>query len=627
MNDLIVGIDLGTTNSEISMIRDGHPFVFPGADGDPILPSVVGVLEDGRLLVGKQARNQYAVAPERTIKSIKRRMGESVQVQLGAQSFRPQEISAIILKALKDRAEENLGHPISKAVITVPAYFNDTQRQATIEAGTIAGLEVVRILNEPTAAALVYDPDPTQALKVLVYDLGGGTFDVSIVQSEGGVVEVLASHGDTHLGGDDFDDLLLNHLSDQFLALHGVDPRENPISKARLLRACEDAKKKLSDLAVVRIQEEFLGEKDGVALHLDQEFSRVEFEELLEPLLMRTLSSVDRAMTDANLIPRQIDRIVLVGGSTRIPLISRLLEEKLGKPCHQEIHPDLCVAMGAAVQGAIIQGKRVGTVLVDITPHSLGIRTIDPDWDPYQFGDAATYHFSPVIRRGTALPTTRSESYSTISDNQPVVQIEIYQGESEDVRQNHCIGNFTIEGLSRVPAGNQILVQFDMSLNGTLKVSAKEKTTGLQKQIVIENKPQLLGSGDRVEASERLRNLWENEVSSPSESEVDDDESIEDAALLHRLISESPINSQELDEEQEIPELLSEPAEGQRETVMARALMDRAERLKSGAASEDQAEIDALIKKMQSALTDRNWNDLNTASTELTDILFYLEDS
>src|SRR5579864_903278 len=280
--DTIVGIDLGTTNSEIALVRDGQPFVFED-NSDPILPSFVGLSEDGRLLVGKAARNQWVVAPERTVKSIKRKMGQDVKVRLGDQEYRPQEISAMVLRALRDRASQQLGTTVTKAVITVPAYFNDAQRQATREAGELAGLEVVRILNEPTAASLTYDPSQRELRRMLVYDLGGGTFDVSIVQAQEGVIEVLASHGDTQLGGDDFDDLLLKHVADKFQAEHGIDLRANVVSRARVLRAAEAAKRQLSYHPFVRVEEEFIAEKDGQALHLNMEIGRTDYEALIQP--------------------------------------------------------------------------------------------------------------------------------------------------------------------------------------------------------------------------------------------------------------------------------------------------------------------------------------------------------
>src|SRR3954464_1605470 len=306
----IVGIDLGTTNSEVAMVQGGKPAVF-AEDGDPIVPSFVGLSEDGRLLVGRSARNQWALAPERTIKSIKRKMGQDVKVKLGDQEYRPQEISAMILRALKDRASRELGVEVRKAVITVPAYFNDSQRQATREAGELAGLEVVRILNEPTAASLTYDPSQRELRRMLVYDLGGGTFDVSIVQAQEGVVEVLSSHGDTQLGGDDFDDLLLNLVCDRFRQEHDIDLRANLVSKARVLRAVEAAKRHLSAHPFARLEEEFIAEKDGQALHLNLEISRAEYEGLIQPLLDRTMDCVQRALDDAHLVASAVDKVVL----------------------------------------------------------------------------------------------------------------------------------------------------------------------------------------------------------------------------------------------------------------------------------------------------------------------------
>ena len=348
--DVIVGIDLGTTNSEVAVVQNGQARVL-NVDGDPILPSVVGLTEDGKPLVGRAARNQLVVAPDRTVQSIKRKMGEETPVSLGKQTFRPQEISAMILRKLKEAAEAELGQPVRKAVITVPAYFNDTQRAVTREAGELAGLEVVRILNEPTAAALTYTPNPTGTERILVYDLGGGTFDVSVVQAEAGVFEVLSSHGDTHLGGDDFDDLIVNEVAEEFADLFGIDLRADAVAAARLRQAAEAAKRQLSDHPFARIEQEFIAEQDGVPLHLSTEIERGRYEELIQPLLDRTLDCVQRALDDAHIAAAQLDRVILVGGSTRTPLIGQTLEEHLGRPAHREVHPDLCVALGAAVQG------------------------------------------------------------------------------------------------------------------------------------------------------------------------------------------------------------------------------------------------------------------------------------
>jgi molecular chaperone DnaK len=598
--DLIVGIDLGTTNSEVALVRDGQPNVF-AEEGDPILPSFVGLAEDGRLLVGKAAKNQWVLAPERTVKSIKRKMGQDVKVKLGDQEYRPQEISAMILRKLRDRAAHELGRPVSKAVITVPAYFNDAQRQATREAGELAGLEVVRILNEPTAASLTYDPSHQAMRRMMVYDLGGGTFDVSIVQAQENVVEVLSSHGDTQLGGDDFDELLLNRVCDAFHEEHGVDLRASLVSRARVLRAVEGAKKALSFHPFARIEEEFIAEKDGQPLHLNVEISRSEFEELIRPLLDRTMDCVQRALADARLTPSQIDKVVLVGGVTRTPLVSEMLEERLGQPAHQEVNPDLCVAMGAAVQAAIVAGADVGAVLVDITPHSLGIKCLDESMGfPFEF------RFAPIIRRNTPLPASRSELFHTYRDRQTEVEIDVYQGENDDVRRNHRVGKFMIKGLSPAPAGNPIVVQMDLNLDGMLKVSARERATGLQKQVVIENALAHFEAEERDEARERLDRLWIDQA----DDFEDEDESENGEAGGD-----------------EIPSLAPGPREGQRETVQARALLEKAERLMERVQPVDKPEVERLMGQVRTALTDRQWDRLTAASNELADVLFYLEDA
>ncbi len=596
----IVGIDLGTTNSEVAIVRDGQPHVL-AEDGDPILPSFVGLSEDGRLLVGKPARNQWVLAPERTIKSIKRKMGQDVKVKLGEQEFRPQEISAMILKALRDRATQQLGTPIARAVITVPAYFNDAQRQATREAGELAGLEVVRILNEPTAASLTYDPNQRELHRLLVYDLGGGTFDVSIVQAQEGVIEVLASHGDTQLGGDDFDDLLLGHVCDRFQAEHGVDLRANLPAKARVLRAVEAAKRHLSYHPFARLEEEFLAEKEGRALHLNMEVTREEYEAMIRPLLDRTMDCVQRALNDSHLTGSAIDKVVLVGGSTRTPLISRLLEDRLGQPPHQEVNPDLCVAMGAAIQAGIIAGADVGAVLVDITPHTLGIKTLG-DMHGFDF----PYQFAPILHRNTPLPASRSELFHTVYDRQTEVEIDVYQGESDDVRNNHRVGKFMIQGLAPVPAGNQLVVQLDLNLDGMLKVSARERATGLQKQVTIENALARFEQEESASARERLERMWDEA----------EDELPEDAGEVLAPGGEEVA-----------PELVPGPREGQREAVQARALLEKAERLLTQVQPEDRAEVERLMERVRTALTDRQWDKVTAAGNELADVLFYLEDA
>ncbi len=673
MADVIVGIDLGTTNSEVAVVENGRPRVI-AVDGDPILPSVVGLADDGKLLVGKPARNQYVLAPDRTIKSIKRKMGADVKVPLGDQQFRPQELSAMILRRLKEAAEKDLGKPVNKAVITVPAYFNDTQRQATREAGQLAGLEVVRIINEPTAAALTYTPDPTGNEKFLVYDLGGGTFDVSVLSAEGGVFEVLSSHGDTQLGGDDFDELFLNSVADEFEKLYGVDLRANKSTRARLLRAVENAKKHLSDHAFAKIEEEFIAEKDGVPLHLSQEVGRSEFEALIAPLIDRTMQCVQKALDDAKLTAAEIKQVVLVGGSTRTPMIARLLEERLGQPAHREVHPDLCVALGAAVQAGIIAGESVGAVLVDITPHSIGIKSLEI---PQSFSlHANEWKFTPIITRNTPLPASRSEVFCTVSDSQPTVEIDVFQGESGDVRRNHRVGKFLVEGLARVPAGNQIVVQMDLTLDGTLKVGAREKATGMLKQVTIENAMARFAVEEREAAQQRLDRMWANPTWSEEEEGeggsmsvsdiIGDEEDLEDEAdgLFDEAIPYGDDDEDDDDDddddddgdpfavdddEQEVesdpepseqvpqthsrisamapPATQPAVADGARESAQADSLLAKVARIRAKASGEDQAELDKLTGKVRTAVADGRWADAQAACGELADVLFYLEDS
>ena len=588
--EIILGIDLGTTNSEVAIIVDGKPVVLKDSDGSAILPSVVGLDRDGRLLVGRTARNQAILAPERTVKSIKRRMGLDVKVTLGDQSFTPQEISAMILRTLKERAEQILGQPVCKSVITVPAFFNDNQRQATREAGELAGLEVVRIINEPTAASLVYEAHATRRERLLVYDLGGGTFDVSIVQIERGVVEVLASHGDTHLGGDDFDQLLLDFVCNQFQDEHGLDLREVPVAKSRLLQAVEEAKKRLSSEAFTMLAEEFLVEKDGLPLHLQRELDRREYEELIGPLLHKTVRCVDAALADAKLLAQDIDKIILVGGSSRTPLIHRLLEEQLGQAPHLEVDPDLCVAMGAAVQGGLIAGIDVGPVLVDITPHTLGIQCLGE-----LHGMLSSNVFSPVISRNTPLPATRSEIYHTSVDGQVLVEIHVLQGEEPDARHNESIGKFLLEGLDPdAPQGNEILVRFELNLDGILVVTVVERATSLEKRLTIDNAITRFHASDREEALTKLAAMF-------TDDETKDADSSPDEAAV--------------------------PAELRPVIEEARQLIAKSRRLAEGALEQDAQEIAELVGQLEEAVSQREPDAIQEIRTKLEDVVFYLEDA
>jgi molecular chaperone DnaK len=478
-----VGIDLGTTNSVVAYMDAGQPEVIPDEDGEFILPSCVGLDAKGQLLVGRSALRQYAAAPERTVKSIKRQMGTDHKTVLGDQEYRPQEISAIILKALKLRAESVLEEEVTQAVITVPAYFTEAQRQATKEAGEIAGLEVLQIINEPTAAALTYDLRSEETERVLVYDLGGGTFDVSIVEITGEVTEVLASHGNNRLGGDDFDRRLQIHLADLFQKAHKTSVPDDPVIQARLLQAAEKAKINLSTHAYVTVREAFLASKGETALHLEVEIDRTAFEELIHPLLEETLTAIDRALADSRLKPTDLDRVILVGGSTRIPLVQRLVTNHLNQEPIDSIQPDLCVAMGAALQAGVLTGEAVDSILVDVISHSLGIAVAMDTSHGLLPGI-----FSKIIARNSVVPISRSEIYTTMHDRQDAVEIEVFQGENPIAKENVPLGSFKVEGLPLLPAGDvKIEVHFDFDVNGILTVTATEKGGGKQNSLTVEN--------------------------------------------------------------------------------------------------------------------------------------------
>ncbi len=591
--DTIIGIDLGTTNSEVAVVRDGQTVVLR-EEGEAILPSVVGLDAEGQLIVGTPARNQWVLAPEHTVRSIKRKMGEEATVRLGKRDYAPQEISAIILRRLKQRAEKELGHPVRKAVITVPAFFNEIQREATREAGELAGLEVVRILNEPTAAALTYDPHPDRMERLLVYDLGGGTFDVSIVQIEQGVVEVLSSHGDTHLGGDDFDQLLLDDICKRFDDEHGIDLRKSLSARSRVLRAVEEAKKQISFEPAAKIQEEFLAEKKGVPLHLDVEILRDEYEDLIEPWIAKTLTCVDEALSDAKLHVGQIDKVILVGGSSRTPMVHRLLRERLGQEAHAEVDPDLCVAMGAAIQGAMIGGIDVGPVLVDITPHTLGIQAIG-----VMHGFRSHHCFAPIIERNTPLPASRSELFTTAVDEQEQVLISVFQGENRDVRHNEQVGEFLLEGLAEVRRGNEILVRFDLDLDGILKVTARERATGLEERLTIDNAVSRFREKNRDVAAAR-------EVSAVG------------AGVATGAVALAPAGGGS--HEELSPEWSTKVADSE-------AIIAKAKRMAPSAHAEDQKEIERLIDELRRGIAAQSADELATTLAELEDLVFYLEDA
>ena len=506
-----VGIDLGTTNSEVAIVENGQVRVLPGEDGDLILPSCVGFSDTGKLLVGREALRQYAAAPDRTVKSIKRWMGTDHKTTFGLEEqneYLPHEISAIILRALKQRAESVLGESVTQAVITVPAYFTDAQRQATKTAGEIAGFDALQIINEPTAAALAYELRSEETEQVLVYDLGGGTFDVSVVEITGDVTEVLASHGNNRLGGDDFDRLLQLHLASVFRQEHGIDMPDDAVTQARLLRAAEQLKIEMSSHAFATVREAFLASKGKTALHLDTEIARADFEKLISPLIEETLEAIDRALADANLQADDIDRIILVGGSTRIPLVRQMIEEHLGQAPTDGIQPDLCVALGAALQAGVLVGESVDAILVDVIPHSLGIAAAVNT----PMGIIPGY-FSVIIPRNSVVPVSRSEVYSTLLDDQEAVEIEVFQGENTMAQENVPLGSFRVENLPPKQAGGvQVEVHFDFDLNGILTVTTTEKGKGQQGTLVVNNAGiQKLSSHELKQARVNLESLFQSD--------------------------------------------------------------------------------------------------------------------
>jgi molecular chaperone DnaK (HSP70) len=598
MADIIVGIDLGTTNSEVAALVDDKVQVL-AADGEQIMPSVVGLSPEGVLLVGTPARNQYVLYPERTVKSIKRLMGSDQRVVMGEQTYSPPEISAVILRTLKTRAEAALGVPVQKAVITVPAYFSDAQRQATRDAGQIAGLEVVRILNEPTAAALAYGADRQGERTILVYDLGGGTFDVSLVQVHGDVTEVLASHGNNHLGGDDFDQLLLDFVHNRFMVTGGVDVRADRRAMSRLLHTVEEAKKRLSFEPYARIREEHLAERDGVPVHLDLEVARTEYEQLIRHLLEGTLDSVHQALADAGKRPDQVDEILLVGGATRTPLVSELLKGTTGLTPRQELHPDLCVAFGAGVLAARLAGHDVERVLVDISPYSFG-----PSYFGFLNGVPSEHCYHPIIYRNTPLPVSRTEPYFTLVDNQEAWQVSIYQGDDPNALNDILVGRFLAEGFSRVPAGNEILCRMDLDLDGILKVTATEKRTGLAKQITIEGATTAMSEAEVARARRRMQELF-------------------------RIEEEADLDVVEVDEIDLTSEVSAEEENRDRrvQVVEARALLERSRRLLDKMNAQDREEAIALHEQIEAALNAADWGRLRQATTELADLLFYVEEA
>jgi len=534
----IIGIDLGTTFSGVGYVRGGQPCVLSGGE-ERMMPSVVGFTPEGKLVVGTPARNQYILYPEHTVRSIKRRMGTGETVRLQGRDYSPAEISALILGELKRVAEANLGQPVERAVITVPAYFSDAARQATREAGEMAGFAVERILNEPTAAALAYGLDRVdEELQIAVYDLGGGTFDVSIVELNQGVLEVRASHGDTQLGGDDFDAALMDYLADRFAAEHDIDPRQEARARARLLRAAEKAKIGLSSQPYVRVREEFLMEKERRSLHLDMEVERRAFEELIADRIEDTLTAFDKALEDAGLEASDLDRLLLVGGSTRIPLVWERVAEHTGQEPMVEIDPDEAVALGAGVQAAVIAGEPIDAILVDVTPHSLGIEVVE--WEYY--GGLVGDRYSVLIHRNTPLPTSRAQVFSATYPEQKAVKIKVFQGESATASENTLLGEFLFENLQPEKKGEPplVTVEFDMDVSGILQVSAKDRGSLAVQQTTLQAAHTRLSTRDK-EASARFLAGLER-----AGEEGDEEDPLLDRA--HRVLQERQEDVEELEQ-------------------------------------------------------------------------------
>ena len=631
MNDreVIVGIDLGTTNSEIAAFFDNKVQII-GSGNTNMLPSCIGLSRTGELLIGAPAKNQQLLYPELTVRSIKRKMGSEETVTLGDRTFAPQEISALLLRELAEWAQKRLGYPEKRAIISVPAYFSDAQRNATREAGELAGLEVVRILNEPTAASLAYGYGSDERRTVMIYDLGGGTFDVSIVTIERDITEVLASHGNNRLGGDDFDQLIVDRLLGEFREKHGIDLQNGyPASLSRLWWAAEETKKRLSFEPFVKIREEALVTTDGKPLHLETEISREEFEEMIRPLIESTLDCVSKAMSGAGKKPGDLDAILLVGGSTRIPMVFQVLEERTGVTPRHDIHPDLCVSLGAGVLASRLSGHDVERVLVDVTPYSFGPSYLGERGDlPYPY----CYH--PIIRSNTALPVTRTERYFTSHPYQTEVEIDIYQGEDPDALKNIPVGHFRIKGLKSTEELNTVLCKMSLDIDGILKVTAIEKATGKSKQITIDNALGPKSDEEIATAKKRLQELYDARA-----AEVDtlfndlEYRGAEDEEGFENDVIEIPIpkksSGQEALSDSEAEELEGRAEGGDTTWTQAggdaRRLLERSRTLLGSMHDEDKEEAIDLHEQIGSALASEDSEMLAGACQELDELLFFVE--
>jgi molecular chaperone DnaK len=579
MKEKVIGIDLGTTNSCAAIVRGGRPEVIPNAEGDRVTPSAVAFTESGELLVGKLAKRQAVLNPERTVLSIKRKMGTDYRVKISldgqVKEYSPEQISAFILQKIKRDAEEYLGTKIKKAVITVPAYFNNLQRQATKDAGKIAGLEVLRIINEPTAAALAYGLDRQGEQKIVVYDLGGGTFDVSILEIGEGVFEVVATDGDTQLGGDDFDRRIMDWLIEEFKKDTGIDLRNDPAAMQRLRDAAEQAKIELSSRMETQISLPYITADASGPKHLDKTLTRAKFEAMIEDLLTRTMKIVDSALAAAKLTPEDIDQVVLVGGSTRIPKVQELVAGKFTKgKINKEINPDEVVALGAAIQAAILAGEMDEVVLLDVTPLTLSIETL---------GGIAT----PIIERNTTIPVERTKTFTTAEDYQTQVEIHVVQGERKMAADNKSLGRFVLSGLPPAPRGvPQIDVTFSIDADGILHVTAKDRATGKSASITIKETSRLT-----EEEIERMRKEAE-EHAEEDRRKVEEAETRNQADMLIYSVEKAlgelgdKVPSEKRAEIESAIRSLKEKLEARADVASIRAAMEELKRVSGEVAAE-----------------------------------------